>query len=530
MQRCILVLACAAVALSAASCGYYMAAHPPAPAVSVLPDGTGVNIHFTDPTAGEMKMLAESGLRWVRMDFGWGGTEREKGKYDFAPYDRLMAALEPHGIRALFILDYSNRLYDNGLSPCSDEGRQAMARWAAAAAVHFKGRGILWEMYNEPNIGFWKPKPNVKDYILMALEVGKALREAAPGEAYIGPATSRVDFAFLEECFKAGLLEYWSSVSVHPYRQEPPETAAADYARLRRLIAQYAPKGKNIPILSGEWGYSSAWKNYDVERQGKYLPRQWLTNQANDVPLSIWYDWHDDGQDPKEAEHHFGMVLNPYNAGRDPVYDPKPAYLAAKTLTTVLGGFRFNKRLAVGGADDYVLLFSKGDDVRLAVWSTNKELHDIIIPAGPGRFTATGHTGQALPALAAEKEGLKVTLTDAPQYLAPEAPNDLLRVAAGWDRLPLEFVRGRGWDGKIPVTLGNPLGRPLRVALPPGPAVTVWPGTRVTLFKEVAVRRDEEPAPIRVEVEIAGLGRLAQETRIVATNAFRVALPPHAAP
>jgi len=44
------------------------------------------------------------------------------------------------------------------------------------------------------------------------------------------------------------------------------------------------------------------------------------------------------------------------------------------------------------------------------------------------------------------------------------------------------------------------------------------------------VRRDEEPAPIRVEVEIEGLGRLAQETRIVATNPLRVALPPHAAP
>jgi len=130
-------------------------------------------------------------------------------------------------------------------------------------------------------------------------------------------------------------------------------------------------------------------------------------------------------------------VLNPYNAGRDPVYDPKPAYLAAKTLTTVLGGFRFNKRLAVGGADDYVLLFSKGDDVRLAVWSTNKELHDIIIPAGPGRFTATGHTGQALPALAAGTEGLKVTLADAPQYLAPEAPNDLLRAAANPLRVAL---------------------------------------------------------------------------------------------
>jgi len=405
--------------LAAVLCG--VSARAVASPPPVVPEGLGVNIHFTDPKPGEMKMLAEGGFRIVRMDFGWSSTEREAGKYDFSAYDRLLAALEPHGIKALFILDYSNKNYDGGLSPCSDEGRKAFAAWAVAAAVHFKGRGILWEMYNEPNIQFWKPKPKVEDYVLLALEVGKALREAAPGEAYIGPATSTMDFAFLEACFKAGLLEYWSAVSVHPYRQKPPETVAEDYAKLRRLIDQYAPKGKSIPIHSGEWGYSSAWKNFDDERQGKYLPRQWLTNLSNDVPISIWYDWHDDGKDPKEAEHHFGTVANPYFSGREPVYDPKPSYKAAKTLATALRGFWFSKRLAVGGADDYVLLFGSGRQPRLAAWTTAAEPRTVTVPGFAGRFAVTGHLGEALAPLVAEKGGLKISLTDAPQYLAPDA-------------------------------------------------------------------------------------------------------------
>src|SRR6266542_3823452 len=79
-----------------------------------IPGALGVNIHFTDPKPGEMKMLADAGFRWVRMDFTWGGTEREKGKYNFSAYDRLLQALAPSAIRAVFILDYSNRLYDNG--------------------------------------------------------------------------------------------------------------------------------------------------------------------------------------------------------------------------------------------------------------------------------------------------------------------------------------------------------------------------------------------------------------------------------
>src|SRR5215831_6602849 len=58
-----------------------------------VPDALGVNIHFTDPRRGEMKMLSEGGFRWVRMDFSWSRTEKTKGEYDFAPYDRLLSAL-----------------------------------------------------------------------------------------------------------------------------------------------------------------------------------------------------------------------------------------------------------------------------------------------------------------------------------------------------------------------------------------------------------------------------------------------------
>jgi len=445
---------------------------PGPPGAGPLPDGLGTNIHFTDPKPGEMKMLADGGFRWLRMDFVWERIERKKGQYDWSPYDRLLAAGEPHGMRFLFILDYGNKLYETQRSVRTAAGRAAMARWAAAAVKRYKGRGILWEMWNEPNIaGFWKPRPDAKDYILLAKAVGESIREAAPGEMYIGPATSTIDFDFLEACFRGGLLEYWSAVSVHPYRQQMPETVEADYARLRRLIAKYAPKGKQVPILSGEWGYSSVWRNFDDQKQGKYLARQWLVNLANDVPLSIWYDWHDDGRDPKEAEHHFGTVAHAHHAGREPVYDPKDAFLAAKTLTTVLKGFRFNKRLGTCRTWSWTLLFSRGADVVVAAWTTRPKPHELRIPASPGTFRVVGHTGKPLPEVTAGKGGLTVTVGDAPIYLAPEKPNDLLRVAAAWQRaagrLPTE-PRGGGADAggaqsPGPGDRGSPWPHPLRL-------------------------------------------------------------------
>jgi len=417
-----------AVACLVASCGLFFPLGPAAAAELpdlVVPDGLGVNIHFTDPRPGEMEMLTQAGFRWVRMDFHWSAMEREKGVYDFSQWDRLVAVLEKHSLRAVFVLDYGNPLYDAGKPPAADEARAAFARWAAAGVKHFIGRGIVWEIWNEPNYSlFWGPKPDVGQYVRLATAVGKAIREAAPHEIVVGPATSRVDFVFLEACFQGGLLEYFDGVTVHPYRALGPETVAKDYEQLRQLIAKYAPKGKKIPILAGEWGYSSAWRATDETKQGKVLPREFLTNLLHGVPLSIWYDWHDDGQDPQEFEHHFGTVYFEYTAGKSPVYRPKPAYLAAQTLTRQLGGYRLKERLAVGEADDYVLaLVNDKKDVRWVAWTTTATPHTINIVLPAGKYSVVGHTGEALPNLTADPNGLSVSLTDAPSYLAAEPSN-----------------------------------------------------------------------------------------------------------
>ena len=46
---------------------------------AVLPAGVGVNIHFTRGHETDLDMIAAAGFKFIRMDFGWGGTERKKG-------------------------------------------------------------------------------------------------------------------------------------------------------------------------------------------------------------------------------------------------------------------------------------------------------------------------------------------------------------------------------------------------------------------------------------------------------------------
>ena len=379
-----------------------------------IPDSFGVNIHFTEPKRGELNMISAGGFRWVRTDFKWDLTERVKGTYDFGPYERLMAALDSAGLRALFILDYGNPLYDDGAPPRNAATRAAFARWAVAAAKRFAGRGILWELYNEPNHPqFWPPGPNVNEYIQLAHEVGKQFRAVVPAEKLIGPATSGIDFTFLEACFKAGLLDYWSAVSVHPYRQEAPETVAADYARLRDLIRTNKP-GADIPIISSEWGYSTVWAGMDIEKQAVLLSRQWLINTSNGIPLSIWYDWQDDGTDAQNPEHNFGTVTYRYG--------PKLAYLAAKAFSRFFAGYTFVRRIDVGGVDDFVFVFQKGSDTRIAAWTITKRPHRIQLSLGAGTYELSNHLGDALPSVTTLTADVPIEITDNPTYLRRAGP------------------------------------------------------------------------------------------------------------
>ncbi len=396
----------------------------------VVPNGFGVNVHFLEAQPGELEMLARAGFRWIRTDFDWTAMERQKGVYDFSRWDRFVSSLEQHHLRAMLVLDYRSPFYDHGASPSSAEGRAAFARWAVAGVRHFRGRGILWEMYNEPNLDYaWTPKADAGQYAGLAVTVGKAIHEAEPNERIVGPALAGLlegieEYHYWETCFRSGVLQYWSGVTVHPYREGNPETVSLEYPLLRQLIDQYAPRGRRLPILCGEWGWQwvtndAAFKGPDEAKQGKMLPRMFLINLMNHAGLTIWYDWHDDGDDPRNKEHHFGVVRGPYHGDQTPVYHPKPACLAAQTLSQQLDGYRFDTRLVIGGPDDYVLQFVKGRQLRWAAWTTGTTPRTAILPIPPAPYGIISHTGGTVSSPAAAVGGLPVPLTDAPVYIAP---------------------------------------------------------------------------------------------------------------
>ncbi len=376
----------------------------------VIPDGFGVNIHFSGEPR-DLDLIAEGGFKSIRMDLGWGGIEREKGIYNFGGYDALTEGCSKRGIRILYILDYSNKLYESDQSVRTEEGREAFAAFAETAAKRYAGRGILWEIWNEPNIKqFWRPQPSVEDYCALVEATARRVREADPSGLILAPATSGIPFDWLEGCFKGGLLEWIDVLSVHPYRPRPPEDVIKDYVKLRELNKRYAPEGREMPVISGEWGYSLInWDKSSLseKQQGQYLVREFLVNLYQGVPISIWYDWKDDGADPDEREHHFGTVTQDLN--------PKPAYLAAKTLAHTLAGYSIVERMDLGKEQDFVLKLENGPNEAIAFWTMDPD-HETTLPIATGEGALITLYG-AKEAISWSDDKLRVTMSQSPQYL-----------------------------------------------------------------------------------------------------------------
>jgi hypothetical protein len=350
---------------------------------AAIPAGVGVNIHFVRGNTQSLDLIAAAGIRVVRMDLFWTSVEYNKGTYDWTAYDELVSNLEARGLQPYFILDASNAFYEQTRvtwvgaypsgtylpSPQHPLSVAAFSAWAKAAAAHFAGHNVIWEIWNEPNLAtFWMPQPNATQYSTLALSTCSEIKAADPSAVVIGPAVSGFPWDFLTTVLSSGLLGCIDAVSVHPYQSpsSSPENAASSYSQLSALIAQYKPASRTaqIPIISGEWGYyTTASGGVSTATQADYVVRQQLSNLLNGVNLSIWYDWLNDGSDTSNAEDNFGLVNTDLS--------PKPAYTALQAMTQQLSGYHLQARLSTSNTQDYVLAFvSASGQIKLVYWTT----------------------------------------------------------------------------------------------------------------------------------------------------------------
>ncbi|NJM39648.1 MAG: hypothetical protein HC853_02185 [Anaerolineae bacterium] len=119
----------------------------------------GINLPPYDPTVGPgapmirpgdvsvVDHLKSSNVHWVRLEF-----VHQNGQVDLIAYDRMVDTLCQEGIGVLGLVDnqtLARQDFNQGATAASYQAE--FASRSHALALHFKGRIVFWEVWNEPN-------------------------------------------------------------------------------------------------------------------------------------------------------------------------------------------------------------------------------------------------------------------------------------------------------------------------------------------------------------------------------------------
>jgi hypothetical protein len=340
----------------------------------------GMDLHFghqpNDSTL--LALIGHLGIGYTRTDQNWQAVERTPGVYTWSPSstDTDVPMAKQDGVTTLLIADYTNPLYDGGVTPYDQAGWAAFGAYANAIVDHFGSYTKDVEIYNEFNLGFDDaPACNqtVADRVRCYLALARATHQAVkvtgghPDANLIGPVAGGIDQPWITGLLDGGLLNDIDTFSFHTYANANPETAYNGVPWLRQQIRAHNG-GQDMPLWLTETGEPVMSGVTTDAQQADYAVRLPVLAFASGVDKYFWYDFLNDGSDPTNAEHNFGQLRQP-TAGV--VADaPKPSLVTQATVLREIGG------LPLAGSDGlaapaYSYRFGSGSTTTRVMWATS---------------------------------------------------------------------------------------------------------------------------------------------------------------
>lgn len=381
--------------------------------VGSLAERLGVHTHFVADDRA-LDAIRDAGLKWIRRNFSWYAVERTGsgvGSYSFAEVDAITAAAEQRGLGVIALLNEGHPDHTGGYenTPRTAAEQSAAAAFAAAVADHFKGRGIIYEVWNEPDSGWWTGGPNPVEYGNLLSACRASIRTADTGATVLSAGLAFPwwkTYRFWDDLHSQGSLSGANGLGAHFYiwaEDRAPEDRWFDSLVLDGLAVDYLSPGARMWCT--EWGISSLWLDENGNghtasarrKQAAQMVRQALMAWWGDWPVLIWYKMKDGGTSTSDVEENFGLLQNDYT--------PKPAYHAIRHLTSVahgrtLAGLEQWSRQPSG----FHCARLQGDPGVIIAWV--EELNPPVRIQVPVAATVTDMIGEQLPT--ATENGLRV--------------------------------------------------------------------------------------------------------------------------
>lgn len=429
-----IVIAVVAVLFTAVMASNVAAGTPDELPKQTVPHFMGVNLKPHNFDEATLQRVHDMGFGIVRRGIYWNSVEKEKGVYNFDDYDAPIKKAKELGLKLNMVLFSRNKLYDDARSGFpTEEARKGFAAFAAAAAERYRDLDIYWEIWNEPNtMTFWGKhgKGNTPEYAAeytaLVKEVVPAILKADPDAFITAGSVSNYwskSYEWTEYCFERGILDAgFHAWSVHPYGVKTPEEFAEGHTITRNLLIRYGKP--DMPIINTERGFAvkqreEGWSGGSKERakefQAWHFVRQFMIDQLNNVPLTVWYEWDGDV---------FGIV-----AKDDPGAEPYPVQRAATTMLAQLNGYRVVNRAETDNELDYIVVMENDQQhQKLVVWTAPPPAqapdaftpHRVSIQLPNNASSATIADVYGTESTIATRNGaISIEISGSPQYITP---------------------------------------------------------------------------------------------------------------
>ena len=305
----------------------------------------GVGTHFINYPNVQPLMLnlaQRVGADSVRADTGWSLVETTKGRYTIPPaWDQFVNDAKKRGMEPLLILDYGNKLYDNGKIPRSPAAIQGFVRFATFVVKHFAGRVRYYEVWNEWNTGTggYYPGGSAQDYARLFDATYAAIKRVDPATIVLASSGYK---NWYTQIAKLGVAARADGVAIHPYvaresdyhpwagsngAERSAQKVIDDETTMRRLSG-----GKEIPLYITEigWPSSTGSRGYPEQDVARMAERTLLMFAAMPYVRGVWwYDLVNDSTDETNPEARFGLF-------RHRSYAPKPVGDVVRSLAPLL--------------------------------------------------------------------------------------------------------------------------------------------------------------------------------------------------
>lgn len=405
----------------------------------------------------EVEAAAICGVKVVRDSIEWGSIQPERGVWNFEKMDFLVNAYEMVGIehQAMFAFTAKwaatperqkskNWLDWNRSAPDLDAWRT----YVRTMAERYRGRIRFWEVWNEPDLSGFNGM-SLEEYVALQKATFEELAKAAP-EAYVmtgGFATLTDHPGKKSPTFHRDFLnQARGAFKIHAYHEHG---SFQQYVQVvdGKFLPMRKETGTTVPWYANETAIHSL--NGAERNQALTLYKKLLFSWSRGAIGYTWYDLRNDGYDPVDGEHNYGMLTNDFQ--------PKPVYSVYNMLAGLFRDVKYVRQYDLG-TNLWAFEFTNGRETLIPAWDESgfgsaltlavksdasaASTVDVMGNQAPQKLL----DGMALLTVGPEPETLRLSGAS-----SAEIAGKLLEVSAGGVAIP-------GHPLKFRIQMFNPLG------------------------------------------------------------------------